>query len=101
MSIVLHGALELAMFTDRQRHEIRGRLSLIMRRFQLDLQSTRPLDVFTPEGRGLMTAFATVFDEVFSAARDEIVCCDLRNQPYAFSYDRFAELNPARAFSQS
>lgn len=95
MSIALAQCFRLEIFEGRQRHELQGRLSLIMRRLQLDLQSVRNPGLCTEAGFGLVAAFAEVFDQVFELARDAIVACDLRNQPYSFCYEKFVALNPA------
>ncbi len=97
MSSVLAESLETDIFDNRQTHELKGRLSLIMKRLQLDLSLIRNLDVFTPAGRNLIESFGGVFDDVFASAEAAIVDCDLRSQPYSFCCERFAELNSPRA----
>lgn len=95
MSLVLAGALEADFIDGKQRHELRGRLSLILKRLQLDLGQIRELDAFTPAGRDLIGSFEEVFNGVYAMVATDITGFDLRNQPYSFCYERFSELNPA------
>jgi hypothetical protein len=93
MSSVLCASLDAGVFGGRQRHELLGRLSLAMKRVHLDLLDVRRPDLYTEVGAELRHGFEEVFDEVFCHAGELITDFDLTNQPYTFSYRRFARLN--------
>lgn len=95
MCVALGASLEAGALAhdDRQQHELLGRLSFAMRRLQLDLTDVRRRDLYTEAGEELVIAFEEAFDDVYRAASGRITGFNLTNQPYAFSYDRFAELN--------
>ncbi|NRA95483.1 MAG: hypothetical protein HRU14_04670 [Planctomycetes bacterium] len=95
ISIALHACLEAGVFKGRKRHEAAGRLSFAMRRLQLDLPALRQAGVMTEQGAAMVRSFGEVFDQVFARAGDLIAACDLSNQPYTFSYERFVERNDA------
>ena len=94
MCIALHSCLEAEVFSAMKRHELLGRLSYVMKRFHLDLLSLQDDDLFTDGGRFVVHQCGLVFDEVFRRTSDHITRFDLRNQSYAFCYERFAALNP-------
>jgi hypothetical protein len=94
MCIALHSCLEAEVFSEVRHHELLGRLSYVMKRFHLDLLSLQGDDLFTERGRFVVHQCGLVFDEVFRCTRDHITRFDLRNQSYAFCYERFAALNP-------
>ena len=95
MSLALHRCVDSDRFTGRQRHELLGRRSYIMRRFQLDLEGLRRGDVFSDPGRVIFALIERVFEGVFAEAGPGISSLDLTGQPYAFSYDVFSQRNPA------
>lgn len=84
-----------AGFVGRQRHELAGRLALILRRFELDLRSLIADGLFSDEGLLFLSRFTQTFLEVHARRRDLLELCDTSNQPYNFSYKAFLELNPA------
>jgi hypothetical protein len=94
MCIALHSCLAGAVFSGARLHELLGRLSYVMKRFHLDLLSLQDDALFTELGQFVVSQCGAVFDEVFRCTRDDITGFDLRNQSYAFSYERFAALNP-------
>lgn len=96
MSLCLSRCLTENVFAGRQRHELLGRLSLILRRLSLDLPALRQDGLFTPEGEQLVREFERMFAEIFATVQDKIVQLDLRNQPYEFCYQRFAAANPEK-----
>ncbi|MAG56559.1 MAG: hypothetical protein CMJ83_09740 [Planctomycetes bacterium] len=95
MTRALHACLAGDIFPEgtRQRHELIGRLSFILKRLQLDLTHIRHDALYTDRGRCYLRSFEQVFDETFALARNDVVACDLTNQPYTFSYECFVELN--------
>lgn len=93
MAGALFGTLDIGGRDGRQTRELSGRLSYIMRRLQLDLSAIREQRIFTDLGRWLMGAIENVFDEIYRSAKDALVGCDLSNQTYAFSLQRFDALN--------
>ena len=94
MCIGLVRCLEHRVFTGRARHELRGRLSFALKRLSLDLMNLRHEGLFAPEGESLYREFGRIFDEIYRLTREEVVACDLSNQPFTFSYPDFAALNP-------
>ncbi len=94
MCIALHSCLDGGVFSKAKHHELLGRLSYVMKRFHLDLLSLQNDEWFTDGGRFVVHQCGLVFDEVFRRTKDYITQFDLRNQSYAFSYERFLALNP-------
>lgn len=92
--IALNACLLAGVFEGRRRHELVGRLSFAMRRLQLDLPPLRRSGVMTDQGAAMVESFGEVFDGIFARIGDSLVACDLSNQPYTFSYGRFAARNP-------
>ncbi|MAB89888.1 MAG: hypothetical protein CMJ90_10570 [Planctomycetes bacterium] len=91
--IALHACLEAGAFGGRQRHEAIGRLSFAMRRMQLDLPALQQDGVMTARGAAMVRSMGDVFDAIFARVGRQITACDLSNQPYTFSYERFVEQN--------
>jgi hypothetical protein len=97
MCIALTRCLETRVFSEEKLHEVLGRLSFVMKRFELDLlnlQHVQNEGLFTACGLTVVHECGSVFDEVFRCTADRIIHFDLSNQPYTFSCERFAALNP-------
>jgi hypothetical protein len=82
------------VFTGRQAHELVGRLAYILRRSNGDLRNLSRPELFTGKGRLLMSWFSQVYNEIAQRRSALLGTLDTSNQPYTFSYARFAELNP-------
>jgi HEXXH motif-containing protein len=82
------------LFTGRQQHELIGRLGFVIRRFGGDLSSLSRGKHFTDHGEWLFGNILKVFRVAYERYIDRIEALDFSNQPYNFSYELFAELNP-------
>jgi HEXXH motif-containing protein len=81
------------VFAGRQAHEVLGRLGFTLAKFRSDLERLNRRNLFTPAGWRCFAAIAEQFDG-FAACYGELVGrYDYTNQPYVFSYERFAERN--------
>jgi hypothetical protein len=84
---------EAAVFRGRKAHELRGRLAFIARKMEIDVANL--------DQPGLCSELGERFLDVFRAAffatrreRDDLFRQDLSDQPYNFSYERYARRNP-------
>ncbi len=104
---VLHGAYtefammegmrrceENCLLSGRKAHELVGRLSCISQKAAIDLEHLRRVDAFTEKGDWLYGALASGFERTRMARPDLLSRYDMSNQPYNFSYEQFARLNP-------
>jgi hypothetical protein len=97
MSICLNSCYEAREFQGRQHHELSGRLALILIRFATDLRHLSRHELFTDKGLSLYASFRETFERIARERTDLVRALDLSNQPYAFSYEKFCERNPASA----
>ena len=95
MCIALYRCLEADDLSELRLHELLGRLSFIMKRFQLDLMNVQHEGLFTDQGQRVISECGRLFDEIYRLTKARITGFDFRNQAYTFCYDQFAELNPA------
>lgn len=96
MNMCLNRCLELGIFRGRQEHELLGRLSYILRRFEIDLSflGEHPESIFTEDGLRLYRFCAQTFQHVHGRRHQELDHYDLHGQPYNFDYPKFTERNP-------
>ena len=90
---VLSTLRERAVFAGRRRHELEGRLAFTLTKFRTDIDLLAPGALYTARGRLVYRRLARQL--ALYAARDGELLhrFDLSNQPYNFSYERFAERN--------
>jgi HEXXH motif-containing protein len=93
MTRCLRACDEARVFSGQPAHELRGLLAFIFQRAILDMRNLAAEGLFTPEGQALYDTFKQHVDEV-CRDRPELLRDDFSNQPYNFSYERFAQLNP-------
>lgn len=93
MCIALFSCLDAGVFSGQKLHALLGRLSFVMKRFQLDLLNLQHPELFTTRGLTVVHECGRVFDEVYRCTKDRIIRFDLSNQSYTFSYERFRALN--------
>jgi hypothetical protein len=91
---ILNTCYEKKVFSGRQQHEMLGRLSFNMKKFKIDLANLNHQDIFTDLGWRLFNHFLEVHGSIYEQRRYVIESLDQSNQPYVFSYERFAERNP-------
>jgi hypothetical protein len=90
----LDSCLEADVFSGRRRHELIGRLACIFQKNWADLDyHLDEKGVFTEEGLRLYGIFRESL-EGLRRRRPELLYFDMSNQPYSFSYEKFAQLNP-------
>lgn len=94
MNQCLDLCLENRVFAGRQAHELAGRLAYILKRSSWDLGNLCRPEIFTPKGLLLMGWFAQVYNGIIQRRAALLSALDTSNQPYAFSYTKFLELNP-------
>ena len=81
------------VFEGKQARELIGRMAFILRRFGSDLGNLNHPGLFTPLGEWVHVQLVSLFKKYFDAHWTRVRNVDLSNQPYAFSYRRFAEKN--------
>ncbi len=81
-------------FSQRQQHELEGRMCDNMRRLQNNIDCFNHAGIFTPLGQWLYKQIVESFANLLQQHEKLVNKYDLSNQDYLFSYRRFAELNP-------
>ena len=94
ISIALTRCGENAEWTDHQRHELRGRLAMILRRYRGDLEDLAHAELYAEDGLELLRILYSIFVDLASAYAALVQDSDLSNQDYNFDYARFRALNP-------
>jgi hypothetical protein len=92
----LNTCYENCVFSGRQEQELLRRITFVMRRFGSDLGALSKDRLFTQKGHWLFEYFVKEFREMYKQHNGPIKYFDFSNQPYNFSYERFAELNNVR-----
>ncbi len=95
MAASLWAALDDPLLTAIERHEVRGRLELVLRRFRHDLVDLLDADVLGPWGLALAARCREVFELTVGGWARHAEPCDLSGQPYAFCRRTFLDRNPA------
>jgi hypothetical protein len=91
----LSACLDRRAFTaGRQTHELLGRLGLILHKFEADLALLDRPALFTRTGRRWWRHFTAVYRRLHDRHAARVASFDYSNQPYVFSYPRFAARNP-------
>jgi hypothetical protein len=94
------GCLESETFSDHKTHELFGRLTFTLVKFERDYELLSEIDAegknkyFKKEGLELLHQFKESYKKSISKWGRNIVLLNLNNQPYNFSYSKFLELNP-------
>ena len=92
--------LENEVFSDHKLHELCGRLTFTLMKFERDyelLSKTNEKDeneYFTDLGMDLISQFKESYKKCITNWGKNLVMFNLNNQPYNFSYSKFLELNP-------
>jgi HEXXH motif-containing protein len=94
ISLVLSTFLVRQVFDGRQAHEVLGRLGFTMGKFRSDLALLDQPVLFTRLGHRCYRRFAAAHRELHARYATLLGLLDYANQPYVFSYPRFAEANP-------
>jgi len=89
----LNKCYENSIFTGRQAHELLGRIAFILRRFGSDLHNLSRDQPFTQKGNWLFGNILKEFKDAYEQHKGLVQDVDISNQPYNFSYEKFAELN--------
>ena len=85
---------ERAVFSGRKAHELTGRLAFITHKALSDMASLGDESLLTAKGRSLYETFVAVFESTRRERADLLAGYTMANQPYSFSYEVFARLNP-------
>jgi HEXXH motif-containing protein len=85
---------EAAVFRGRKAHELRGRLAFISRKMEIDILNMDQPGLCSELGERFLEEFRATFFAT-RRERDDLFRDDLSDQPYNFSYERYARLNPA------
>jgi hypothetical protein len=94
MNECLNLCIEKIIFSKKQEHELKGRLTFILNRFKDDIQSLQNRTIFSEKGLYVYDKIRQIFDDIYKKRQDLIHRFDFSNQSYNFSYDRFVEINP-------
>lgn len=94
IAIALTRCAESAEWTDRQRHELSGRLAMILRRYRGDLEDLAYPEIYSDGGLGLLRILYAIFTGLAIEHAALVQACDFSNQDYNFDYARFRALNP-------
>jgi hypothetical protein len=86
------------VFGGRQKHEFLGRIGDIKKRLNTGLGGLDFPKVYTPRGAEMYRLMQRTGDDVQARLSAIDGVFDFSNQPYEFSYAKFAELNPLRQF---
>lgn len=95
IAIALTRCAASAEWTERQRHELEGRLAMILCRYRGDLEDLAHPDLFSDAGLELLRILHSVFAGLAADHAALVQSCDFSNQQYNFDYARFRALNPA------
>ena len=87
-------ALEKGLFKGHELHEVHGRLSDNMKRFDTALQWLGRESIYTERGLALYNTFKDIHRALDQKYHDLVHRFDTNNQPYLFSYRKFTSLNP-------
>jgi HEXXH motif-containing protein len=93
---VLSTCWDRQVFGGRQSHELLGRLGFILLKFSSDLAVLNQPAVFTRLGQRCYRHFAAAYRDLDRRYARLVGPLEYGNQPYVFSYPRFAERNPRR-----
>lgn len=85
---------ERRVFAGRRAHELLGRLGYTLRKFGWDLALLGKRDLYTARGQLCFRRFAVQYRHHLARWSALVDRLDFANQPYNFSYERFAERNP-------
>lgn len=95
-----NACLKNNVFNGQKKHELLGRLTFTLLKFERDLDLLMDKDekgnnvYFTSEGIDLINEFVNNYNMCLSNWGNEIKNLNLTNQSYNFSYTSFLELNP-------
>lgn len=93
MASGLLACLRTEELTPLERHEARGRLAYVLRRYALDLVDLVDADVVTPDGLALLRQLLADLRSLHAAAEPQTRGLSLAGQPYNFDLDVFLERN--------
>ena len=94
MTVAMDRCLRTKTLSGSRRHEMTGRLALILTRFGIDLRGVWGENIFTQEGLNLMNWFMHIYGQVARARFEQLSALNISNQPYCFDYGLFSRDNP-------
>lgn len=94
MALCFDACLERRLFEGRDRHELLGRVALILRKMNHDLLLLARPDFYTERGAAWFDTIRLLFEELCDRRWNELRGFDFAGQPYAFDYRAFAARNP-------
>lgn len=86
--------LDKSIFEGKLNHEVKGRLSDNMKRWEKSLMFFSEQDVLSDLGALLFNELVSVYEYLHEKWSTEIQKYDTTNQSYIFDYTKFEELNP-------
>lgn len=78
--------------TNDRVHEL-ARIAFYLRKFQQDLKTLHIDGIYAPLGKKLYEIFSAYYELYRDEFEDQTITYDLSNQPYVFSWQRFAAAN--------
>jgi len=100
-----NGCLESETFSDHKTHELHGRLTFTLLKFERDYELLSEIDAkgknkyFKNDGLEILNQFKQSYNQCISNWGRNLVKLNLENQPYNFSYSKFLELNPIQKYA--
>jgi len=85
---------ERGVFSGRKAHELVGRLAFMAHKALSDMASLADGALLTAQGRSLYETFTAAFESIRRERADLLGGYTMASQPYSFSYEVFARLNP-------
>lgn len=93
INICFETCIENNIFNTRQNHELLGRFSSNMKRFNASVEKFNLPLLYKEEGLKWYTFFKNRCAELTKRNRETIYSLDVSNQPYVFSYEIFNKTN--------
>jgi hypothetical protein len=93
INICFENCIKNNVFNERQLHELLGRFSSNMKRFNASVEKFNLPHLYKSEGLKWYTFFSSRCDELTERNRKTIYSLDVSNQPYVFSYKVFNKTN--------
>jgi len=100
ITVCLDECLRQDLVRGGKRHELKGRLAFIARRFGLDAKRLCQSGVLSEKGEKVARPLLSMLRELISRRRVLLTDADFSNQGYNFDYEKYASRNP-EALSRS
>jgi hypothetical protein len=94
IAVILSEILNKEILTDRKRHELIGRFSDNLKRFNKAISDIYYKSIYTEKGWELISLLSLASNDLNSTYGSFANSFNTSNQPYVFSFKSFLELNP-------